>query len=57
MKIEFSEHAFEKSLNVELRQNPFNGTQLFHAAERLADRRKSGYDEADSRFSEFCDRA
>ena len=31
MKIEFSEHAFEKSLNVELRQNPFNGTQLFHA--------------------------
>jgi hypothetical protein len=44
MKLEPSRHIFEKSSNIKFQV----GAELFHA---------DGHDEANSRFSQFCERA
>ena len=53
MKLEFSRQIFEKYSNVNLMKIRTLGAELFHADDRRTDR----YDEANSRFSQFCERA
>ena len=47
IKLKFSWQIFKKSSNIK-----FHGSQLFHA-----DRQTDRHDEANSRFSQFCERA
>jgi len=54
MKLDFSRQIFEKYLK--FNENSFSGAELFHADGRT-ERRKERYDEATSRFSQFCERA
>ena len=51
MKIEFSRQIFEIYSNIKLHENPFSGSRLGPC--RRTDRR----DVANSRFSQFCERA
>jgi hypothetical protein len=49
MKLEFSQHIFEKYSNSKLNENPSSGrAELFHT---------DGRDETDCRFSQFWDGA
>ena len=54
MKLEFSRKIFEKKKKVDIKfhQNPSSGRRLLHA-----DGRTEGHDDADSRFSQICERA
>jgi len=49
MKLEFSQHIFEKYSNVKLPENPSSGS-------RVSCGRTDGH-EANSRFSQFCELA
>jgi hypothetical protein len=51
-KLVFSKHISEKYSNIKFNENPSSGSELFHAAGERADR----YDEATSRFLQFCQR-
>jgi hypothetical protein len=51
MKLEFSRQIFEIYLNIEFHENPFSGSLSFPYGR--TDRR----DEANSRFSQFCESA
>jgi hypothetical protein len=55
MQLEFSQQIFEKYSNIEFNENPSSGSWLFHADGRV-DIRKDSHYEADSRFSQFCER-
>ena len=50
MKLEFSRRILEKYSNVKFHGNPSNGNRVVACG--LSDR----HDEADSRFSQFCER-
>jgi hypothetical protein len=52
---EFSRHIFEKISNMKFQQNSFGGSRVVPSQRK--DGRKDGYDEANSRFSQFCERA
>ena len=53
MTIEFSRHIFEKNPKISnLMKNLPVGAEFFHE-----DRKTDGYDEANSRFSQFCEGA
>jgi hypothetical protein len=51
MKLEFSTQIFVKSSNIKFNQNPSTGSRVVPLG------RTNGDDEADSRFSQFCERA
>jgi hypothetical protein len=51
MKIEFSRYIFEK-YNIKFHENRLVGAELLHA-----DGQTDRHDEANSRFSRFCERA
>ena len=52
MKIEFSGQIFEKYSNIKFHEVPPVTADLFHEG-----RRKDRHSEANSRFSQFCERA
>ena len=54
MKTEFYRQIFDKYLNVKFHENPFSGHRvvLCGRIDRGADR----YDDANSSFSQFCER-
>jgi len=47
---------FEKSSNIKFHENPPSGSRVFHADMRT-DGRMDRQNEANSRFSQFCERA
>jgi hypothetical protein len=49
MKLEFSEQIFEKYSNIKLRENPSSGSRVVPCG------RTDRHDEANSRFSQFCE--
>ena len=51
MKLEFSRHIFEYSLNIKFDQNPSSENRVVPCG------RTDGRDEANSRFPQFCERA
>jgi len=51
MKLEFSQQIFEKYSNIKFYENPFSGSRVVLCGW------KDGHDEANSRFSQFCERA
>ena len=51
-KLEFSRQIFKKSLNIKFHKIRSVGAELFHA-----DRQTDRHDEANSRFSQFCEGA
>jgi hypothetical protein len=51
MKLEFSEQIFDKNLNIKFYQNPSNGSRVVPRVQT------DGQDEANSRFSQFYERA
>ena len=57
MKLGFSRHIFEKKAQISsfIKIRPV-GAELFHV-DGSTDRRTDGHDEANSRFSQFCERA
>ena len=56
MKLEFSRQIFEKvSISDFIKIRPI-GAEFFHE-DRQADRRTDVHDEANSRYSQFCERA
>jgi len=54
MAIEFSRQIFEKCSNIEFYESPFNGSRVFPCGR--TDGQTDRYDEASSRFSQFCER-
>jgi hypothetical protein len=52
MKLEFARQFFEKYWNIKFHENPSSGAELLHA-----DGQTDRHDEANSRFSQFCERA
>jgi len=53
MKLEFSQQVFEKS-NIKFHENPSSGSRVVPCGRM--DGQKNRHDEADSRFSQFCER-
>jgi hypothetical protein len=51
MKLEFSRQFLKKSYNIKFYENPSSGSRVVQLG------RKEGRDEANSRFSKFCERA
>jgi hypothetical protein len=51
IKLEFSRQIFEKYSNIKFGENPSNGSRVVPCG------RKDRHDEANSRFSQFCERA
>jgi hypothetical protein len=57
MELEFSRKFFEKkkkSSNIKFHQNPSSGSRTVPCGK--TDRRMDGHDEANNRFSQFCER-
>ena len=52
MKLQFSQQISEKYSNITFHENPSSEAELFHA-----DRQTDRHNEANSRFSQFCERA
>jgi hypothetical protein len=50
-KLVFSRQVFEKSSDMKLRQNPPSGSRVIPCGQT------DGHDKANSRFSQFCERA
>ena len=50
MKFQFTWQSFEQNLNTKFHENSPMGAEMFHG-----DRRTGGRDEANSRFSLFCE--
>jgi len=59
MKLEFSRHIFEKSSNIQFHKHPFSGNRVVpcRRKDRQVGNQTDKYDEAKSRFSQFCERA
>jgi len=60
MKLEFPRQIFEQSSNIKYMKIRSVGTELFHADVRTdgrTDGRSDTHDEANSRYSQFCERA
>jgi hypothetical protein len=57
MKPEFSEQILEKSSTIKFHENPSSGGRVYMRADRRADGRTDRKYEANSRFSQFCERA
>jgi hypothetical protein len=55
-EFELSRQIFEKYSNIKFRKIHPAGNELFHAGGRT-DRQTDRHDEANSRFSQFCERA
>jgi hypothetical protein len=53
MKLEFSSHIFEKDSNIKFNQNPSSGSRVVACGRT----NRQTPDEANSRFSQFCERA
>ena len=53
IKLEFSQQIVEKRSNIKFHQNPFSGSRVVPLGQRKTD----GHDEANSRFSQFSERA
>ena len=51
MKFELSQRIFEKYSNIKFHDNPFRGSRVVPYG------RTDGHDEANSRFSQFCEGA
>jgi len=51
MKLEFSRQIFEKYLDTNIRENPTSGSRVVPCG------RTDRQDEANSHFSQFCERA
>jgi len=51
MKLEFSRQVFEKKSNIKFHENPSSGSQVVPCG------RTDRHDEANSRFSQLCERA
>ena len=54
MKLELSRHIFEKVSNIKFHQNPSSGNRVVPRGP--TDGQEDGH-EANSRFSQFCERA
>jgi len=52
VKLVFSRHIFEKFPNIKFHENPCSGMRFFDE-----DRRTDRHNEANSRSSQFCERA
>jgi len=59
IKLEFSRQIFEKSSNTKFRENPFSESRaiLYERTDIQTYRRTDRCDEANNRFSQFCERA
>jgi len=55
MKIEFSRRLSQKYSNIKFHENPSTGSRVVPCGQ--ADGRTDRHDEANSRFSQFCERA
>jgi hypothetical protein len=55
MKLEFSRNIFEKVSNIKLHQDPSSRNGVVPCGQ--TDGQMDGHDEANSRFSQFCERA
>ena len=53
MKIEFSQHIFENCSNIKFHENSSSGSQVVPCGQTVG----LAHDEANSRFSHFCERA
>jgi len=51
MKLEFSQQISEKYSNIKFHENPSSGSPVVPCGQT------DGHDEADSRFSQFCESA
>jgi hypothetical protein len=51
MKLEFSRQIFEKYSNIKFNENPSSGSRAVQFGQT------DGHDEANGRFSRFCERA
>jgi len=51
MKIQLSRHIFKKYSNTKFHENPSNGSRVVPCG------RTDRHDEANNRFSQFCERA
>ena len=56
MKLELSRQIFEKSSNIEFHENPSSGNPVVRCG-RTNGHTDRYFNEANSRFSQFCDRA
>jgi hypothetical protein len=60
MNFEFSRQIFEKYSNIKFQEKMSSGTKLFHVdrrKDRQIERQTDRYDETNSRFSQFRERA
>jgi hypothetical protein len=59
MKLEFSRQIFEKYVNIKFHENPSSGNQVVTCGrtDEQTGRQTDRHDEANSRFSQFCERA
>jgi hypothetical protein len=55
LELEFSRQIFEKYSDTKLLENPCTGSRVVPCGRK--DRRIDGHDKANSRFSQFCERA
>jgi len=55
MELEFSGHIFEKCWDIKVNENPSCGRWVVPCGR--TDRQTNRHDEANSRFSQFCERA
>jgi len=55
MKLESARQIFEKYTNIKFKENPSSGRRV--APYGRTDRRTDRHDEANSRFSQFCESA
>jgi len=55
MKLEFSPQIFEEYSNIKLYENPFSGSRVVPCGGMHG--RTDGHNEANSSFSQFCERA
>jgi len=59
MKREFSQQIFQKFLNIKFHENPSSGSRVLHAGgqkDGRTDGQNDRHEEANSRFSQFCER-
>ena len=58
MKLEFSQQIFGKNSNIKVDQNPSSGSRVVPCGQKhgQTDRWTEGHDEANSRFSQFCEK-
>ena len=59
INLEFPQHIFEKNSNIKFHQNPSSRSQVVPCGrtDRQTDLMEHGHDEANSPFSQFCQRA